>query len=183
MKKYNTLKEEITKAMQDENKKRELFERLRKTFVNEELIFETMSDKKLMHLLQYLELEKALNLKNSKYTLVHDSNFENCKAETAETNAFSYIDSVKQRALHIYSHDNTLDIVISSKQAFVNKIDIAKLKSDYKINQKRDSKKKERFKETKLSRVAFDDMINACKFALLILESTEEQLQAMLDEQ
>ena len=176
MKKYNTLKDELTKAMQDEAKKKAMFERLSKTFTNEALILDALTSKQIMHLLQFEQLEKAL--KNQKYTLIHDSNFENSKAQTVQTHIYSYIDSANKRVLHIYSHDSTLDIVFSSNKATLEKTLIADtLNSEFTIHYKYDKYEID-LKETKLARVAFDDMIKAVDFAKLILESSIDDLRA-----
>lgn len=178
MKKYATLKKEL-EAVKEEATKNALCKKLDAIINNEAIITTALTVKQMMHILQFAELEKAL--KNSKYTLIHDANFENSKSQTAVTHIYSYIDTANKRVLHIYSHDEKLDIVISSNKATLEKVDIAKLKSNYTIKQKRD--KKERIKETKLASVSFDNMIDAVKYATLILESTAEELQAMIDAQ
>lgn len=181
MKKYETLKNEITKALTDEKKKAELFAELRKMYTNEALIFETMNANKLMHLLQCRELDRALT--NSKYQMCHDSNYESCRAETVETKAFSLLDTHNKRALHIYSHDKTVDIVFSSDKTTQDKLVVLEtLKHDYRLNRVY-SEKKKCYTKTEFKQVAFDKAFEACKFALLILESTAEQLQEMINKQ
>lgn len=180
MKKYETLKNEIAKALATEEAKAKLFAKINERITSEEIILNALNAKQLMHLMQFIELEKAL--KNAKYTLVHDSTFENCKAQTAETRVFSYIDSANKRVLHIYSHDTTLDIVFSSSKATLDKTAIAQqLDSDFTFAFKRD--KKQNIKESKLSKVAFDNMLDAVKFATLILESSFEELIAQCEEE
>jgi hypothetical protein len=176
MKKYETLAKML--ANTDENA---LAEMLANIAQNEALIVDALTAKQKMHLLQFAELEKAL--KNAKYTLVLDCNFENSKAQTAQTHIYSLLDTANKRVLHIYSHDKTLDIVFSSNSATLEKVAFAdKLTSDFTVKHKRDSKT-QRVKETKLASVAFDSMINAIKFALLILETSVADLQAMLEKQ
>lgn len=174
MKKYATLESIIANALADEKKKAELFAELRKTFVNEAIQFDALKKSELMHLLQFIELEKALT--NSKYTMHHDSNLEMSRATTVETRMFTLLDTHNKRALHIYSHDKTLDIVFSSDKTTKAKVAMI-IEADYKSKEYALSSKK----DTKVAKVAFDDCFNACKYALLIIESSAEQIQAMID--
>lgn len=181
MKKYATLKDEITKALATDATKQAFFNDLRKIIKNESIIFNALSENELMHLLMYRELAKALN--NKKYTLVHDSDFAKSKAKTVHTEIYSYIDSANKRVLHLYASASKISISLDSDTETLAKIVIAKqLKNAYEIRYKNDTKKNT-VKDAYIASVAFDDMLNACKYALLILESTQDDLQAMLDKQ
>ena len=172
MKKYDTLKKQITENADT------LAKTLADIASNDAIIIDTLTAKQKMHLLQFAELQKAL--KNAKYNLVLDCNFAHSKAQTAQTHIFSLIDTAQKRVLHIYSHDSTLDIVFASDKATLEKTLLAdKLNSVFTVKHKFD--KAQRCKETKLASVAFDDMLTACKFALLLLETKLADLQAMID--
>ena len=194
MKKYQTIKTDLQKALADEKKKIELFADLKKTFVNEAIICSTMTEAELLQLLMYLELEKAM--KNKKYKLVHDSNFAKSRAKTIDYRVSSYIDDANKRVLHYYINSRAVAISFASDRSTLEKIAVArKLKNAQLINFKyrydidvdfnneadfQDFIALADIKDTYIN-VQFDDVINASKFALLILESTTEQLKAMLE--
>lgn len=122
-------------------------------------------------LLQFAELEKAL--KNAKYTLVLDVNFENCKAQEINLTRFSLIDAHNKRALHLYQHTDTFDICFSCSEAVRAKVEaVAEIRDALAVQYRAKVAR-----TTVLKQIQFDELVNACKFALLILENTLEDLQ------
>ena len=177
MKKYETLKNEMLKALADDVKKNELFTDLRKTFTNEALIFNALTNSELLQLLMCKELIKAMS--NKKYTLIHDSDFAKSKAQTVKTHICSYIDDANKRVLHIYANSKTVSVSFASDVSTLEKVALAsQLKNAYEIKHKYKTDKS--VKDTFIN-VSFDDTVNASKFALLILESSLEDLQKMLE--
>jgi hypothetical protein len=182
MKKYETIKNELTKALAEEQSKKELFADLKKTFTNEAIICEAMTNSELMQLLVCKELMKAL--KNKKYRLIHDSDFSKSKAQTVKYHMISMIDDANNRVQHIYADSKMIAISFSSDIDVCYKVEVAKqLKNAYEVKHKYESKSEKTIADIKDNyiKVHFDDVVNASKFALLILESKIEDLQAMLE--
>lgn len=172
----------MIKALADEQSKIALFADLKKTFTNKAIICETMTQSELMQLIMCRELMKAMHTK--KYTLVHDSNIENSKAQSVQYQICTYQDDAQKRVLHIYADSKNVSISFSAKDYINEKVMIAKqLKNAYHIQHKYKSKAEKTIDNIKDNyiKVHFDDVINASKFALFILENTIEDLQAMLD--
>ena len=171
MKQYKTLQDELKKALADEQKKKEFFAELRKLYTNEAIIFNAMSENDLLKLLMCREIMKALTSK--KYSLVHDSNFAKSRAKTVHYHIITMHDDAHKRVLHIYVDSaKSVSLTISSDKDTIEKSLIAnQLERAYKVILKKDS----------YIRVAYDDVVNASKFALLVQESTIAQLKEMLE--
>ena len=142
----------------------------------------TLEKKEILSLLEFAELKKALDNKN--YTLVLDINYENYKSTVIQVRTFTLADTHNERALHLYRQEahSVYAISFSSKQITKEKVELFKqFNDDYKIEHKRRKNKKTQeieIKDTYFNNVSFDDVFNACKLALSILESDVETLKA-----
>lgn len=170
MKKYETLKKEL-EALKDEAKAKELYKKLEDIAQNEAVKVKALKEREAMYLLQYEQLAKAL--KNAKYNLVLDINYEAFRSDDIKLEISSLLDTANKRVLHLYSHNSYFDIVISSNKATKAKLEYVEALNEYfTIKQKKNY-------ETTITKVSFDDMIKACDFAKLILETKLEDLKAM----
>lgn len=181
MKKYETLKNEIAKAIDKETKtvtNSEFLKRLKDIAHNEAVTnLKSIDEKNAMYLLQYEQFEKAFT--NKQYIMTLDNNYESTKLNSIELNMSTLLDTANKRVLHFYSHNTYIDIVISSNKATREKHEYLFLLKDdsFKVNFKRNAKKE--ISATTLSHIAFDNIVNVSKFALLILESSIDDLKAM----
>lgn len=177
MKKYEAIRNEIAKAS-DEKKKvvisEEFTKRLKDIASNEAVTnLQAITFKEAMYLLQYEQFAKAFT--NKKYMMTLDINYEATRSEAINLHISTLLDTANKRVLHFYSHDSFIDIVISSNKATKAKLDYVKALNEYFTI---DDKKKY---ETVIKRVAFDDIVKAVDFAKLILETSAEDLQKMLE--
>ena len=168
MKKLDTLKKTV--ANTDNEKMLEVI----KQIANNEAVqmMKELDVRSMMSILEFAELQKALS--NNKYDLLLDINFEKFKSDAINLYQYSLITNNNKRALHIYQkNNNTFDISFSSDKNTLEKLQhFNDLTTLYTLKHK--YKKDKSIKDSYLSQVAFDDMLNACKFALLILESSLE---------
>jgi hypothetical protein len=134
----------------------------------------TINDK--LALIEFAELKKALDNKN--YTLVLDINFDKFKSDDIIFSQCSLIDVHNKRALHLYRKTrSTYDISFSSDKNTLAKLQyFDAVNTDYDLKHK--YKKDMSIKDTYLHNVTFDNVFNACKLALSILESELSTLQA-----
>ena len=175
MKKLDTLKKTVTTT-----EEAKMLEAVKQIAQNEAVnSMKALAMREILSLLEYNELQKALS--NSKYNLLLDINFAKFKSEAINLFIYSLIDTHNKRALHIYQkNNNTFDISFSSDANTLEKLQYFNaLSSDYILKHK--YTKDKRVKDTYLSSIDFDKMLDACKFALLILESSIEELQAMTE--
>lgn len=185
MKKYATLKNEIEKVTDKKTKivtDKELTKRLKDIAHNEAITnLQTINSKEAMFLLQYEQFDKAFT--NKKYLMTLDINYENYKSEQIKLANSTLLDNANKRVLHFYSHDSYIDIVISSNEATRAKHEYLFLLKDdsFKVDFKRDKTK--RITATTLSHIAFDDIVKVKDFALLVLESSLDDLKAMIEAQ
>lgn len=175
MKKLDTLKKTLANTEAEK-----MLEAVKQIANNEAVqMMKELDTRSIMSILEYAELQKALN--NSKYQLLLDINYEKFKSDSINLFIYSLITTNNKRALHIYQkNNNTFDISFSSDKNTIEKLQYFNaLTSDYTLKHK--YKKDKSIKDSYLTSVDFDKMIDACKFALLILESSIEDLQSMTE--
>lgn len=180
MKKFDTLKKTLENAIADENKMFDLIKQAKAIASNEAVAqMKTLENNDIIALLQFAELQKALS--NSKYNLLLDINYEKVKTDAITVQRYSLINTHNKRALHIYrKSNNTFDVSFAS-----DKNTQEKMKFFEAINQEFTVKRKFKadkttVKDTYLYSVAFDKMLDACKVALLMLESSLQDIEKML---
>ena len=179
MKKLDTLKKTIATTKDNEQKQRELLT-LAKAIAQNEAIddMKSLSNNDLLALLQFAELEKALKVKD-KYELVLDINYSDYRSTQIKVTQMSLLNNKQKRALHLYQHKDTFDICFSCSESVRAKVEaIAELKKAIATQYRAEVAKTTVFKK-----VHFDELVNACKFALLILESTLDEITEFVAEQ
>lgn len=183
MKKLKTLQDELKNA--DEQKMLEIIKQVKQTANNEAVNDLTLTNHEILALLEFAELKKALD--NKRYTLVLDINFEDYRSETIQVFTFTLADTHNDRALHLYRNETKSNYAISfsSKKITLEKVELFKqYNTEYTVKQKtRLNKKKNTLevKDTYLYSVAFDNVFNACKTALSILESDVDTMKARVE--
>ena len=136
-------------------------------------MMQSFKKQEIISLMQFAELQKALKVKD-KYELVLDINYADCKAKEINLTRMSLLNNKQKRALHLYNHTDTFDICFSCSKATREKINaIDEIREIIALDYKTVVSDTTVFKK-----VHFDELVNACKFALLILESS---LDEMLD--
>ncbi len=146
-----------------------------KAIANNEAVNDFVSFEKrdALALLQYAELAKALQ--NKKYSLVLDINYAKSRAKAIDLTRFTLIDTHNERALHLYQHTNTFDICFSADTDTR-----AKIEAIESLNKKIDTRKAD---TSVYKSVHFDELFDACKFVLMLLESTLEQVTEFVEKQ
>jgi hypothetical protein len=187
MKKLDTLKNELEKALADETKTLEIIAQVKQIANNEAVTNrKTLENNEILALLEFAELKKALDNKN--YTLVLDINFENYKSEAIQVFTFTLADTHNDRALHLYRNETKSNYAVSfsSKKMTLEKVELFKQNNtDYTVKHKTRKNKKTNaieIKDTYLNAVNFDNVFNACKTALAILETDIETMKAKIAE-
>jgi iron only hydrogenase large subunit-like protein len=169
MKKLETLKKELERIAEND-----FIAKLKAIAENESVNdFESFEKREALALLQYAELAKALQ--NKKYTLVLDMNYVKCRAKEINFYRYSLLDTHNKRALHLYQHTNTFDICFSADKDTRAKVEAIEALNKTITTQVADT--------TVFKKVHFDDMLDACKFALLLLESTLDNVKAYVEKQ
>ena len=170
MKKLDTLKK--TLATLEEEKLNALLKEIAKNESTD--MFESFAKRDALALLQFAELEKALKVKD-KYELVLDINYSEYRSTDIKLTQMSLLNNKQKRALHLYQHNDTFDICFSTSKVTKEKLIAIKeyIQSLYKLN----------LVNSVLQHIHFDELVTACKFALIILESSLEELIAYTEKQ
>ena len=171
MKKLETLKKEIAK-LEAEKKLESVLKEIAKNEAVE--MFESFAKRDSLALLQFAELEKALKVKD-KYELVLDINYSEYRSTAIVLTQMSLLNNKQKRALHLYQHNDTFDICFSTSKATKEKLEAIKeyIETLYKLN----------LRDSVLQHIHFDELVTACKFALIILESSIDELTAYAEKQ
>ena len=173
MKKLETLKKALESTVDKKTKlvtDKALEEKLREIANNEATdLFESFTRSDALALLQFAELEKALKVRD-KYEFVLDINYADYKSTQIKLTQMSLLNNKQKRALHLYQHNDYFDICFSCSKATREKREAIEelIKTLYNYKFENDT--------TVLKHIHFDELVNACKFALIILESSIDEL-------
>lgn len=159
MKKLDTLKKELATVT---------LEALADIVKNEDVDFETMTEKEKLCVLMYRELAKALDTKEHKLLL--DCNFADSKNVQNEILLVDYYRlAVNNRMIQIYCKKDYFDICTSASKA--NREALAELENELHFVTKYD-KKTNRAKTTYRNHISYDEIVDIVKQLIAVLEST-----------